>query len=109
MSEKTCNCNCAEKRREQFKDLQPVLDQYAKVPGSLITILQKAQEIYGYLPIEVQKIIAEGLETPDELLKVLELDVDLLQGYFLAKPSDVPKPVSAESVAVIERFRKQQA
>ena len=45
MSEKTCNCNCAEKRREQFKDLQPVLDQYAKVPGSLITILQKAQDI----------------------------------------------------------------
>ena len=61
MSEKTCNCNCAENRREQFKELQPVLDQYAKVPGSLITILQKAQEIYGYLPIEVQKIIAEGL------------------------------------------------
>ena len=49
MSEKTCNCNCAENRREQFKELQPVLDQYAKVPGSLITILQKAQEIYGYL------------------------------------------------------------
>ena len=42
MSEKTCNCNCAENRREQFKELQPVLDQYAKVPGSLITILQKA-------------------------------------------------------------------
>ena len=30
MSEKTCNCNCAENRREQFKELQPVLDQYAK-------------------------------------------------------------------------------
>ena len=45
MSEKVCNCNGAEKRREQFKELQPVLDQYAKVPGSLITILQKAQDI----------------------------------------------------------------
>ena len=55
------------------------------------------------------KIIAEGLETPAELLKVLELDVDLLQGYFLAKPSAVPKPVSPESVAVIERFRKHLA
>ena len=44
-----CNCNCAENRKAQFAELQPVLDQYAKVPGSLITILQKAQDIYGYL------------------------------------------------------------
>ena len=66
MSEKTCNCNCAENRREQFKELQPVLDQYAKVPGSLITILQKAQEIYGYLPREVQIMIAEGMDVPLE-------------------------------------------
>ena len=60
MSEKTCNCNCAEKRREQFKDLQPVLDQYAKVPGSLITILQKAQDIYGYLSIDTINYISEA-------------------------------------------------
>ena len=33
MSEKVCNCNGAEKRREQFKELQPVLDQYAKSAG----------------------------------------------------------------------------
>ena len=33
--------------------MQPTLDKYAKVPGSLITILQKAQEIYGYLSVEV--------------------------------------------------------
>ena len=35
---------------QQFTELAPVLDKYAKVPGSLITILQKAQDIYGYLP-----------------------------------------------------------
>ncbi|MDY2960310.1 MAG: NADH-quinone oxidoreductase subunit NuoE [Hornefia sp.] len=51
MSEKKCCvCSCA---GEQFKELQPTLDKYAKVPGSLITILQKAQEIYGYLSVEV--------------------------------------------------------
>ena len=60
MSEKTCNCNCAENRREQFKELQPVLDQYAKVPGSLITILQKAQEIYGYLSIDTINYISDA-------------------------------------------------
>ena len=29
-------------------------------------VLQEAQEIYGYLPIEVQKIIAEGMDVPME-------------------------------------------
>ena len=32
--------------------LQPVLQQYAKTAGSLITILQKTQDIYGYLPLD---------------------------------------------------------
>lgn len=39
--------------------LEPVLKEYAKVPGSLITILQKAQEIYGYLPHDVIYLVAE--------------------------------------------------
>ena len=33
--------------------LDIVLDEYADIKGSLITILQKAQDIYGYLPIDV--------------------------------------------------------
>ena len=70
---------------------------------------QIVENIVSYAHQRGMKIIAEGLETPAELLKVLELDVDLLQGYFLAKPSAVPKPVSAESVAIIERFRKHLA
>lgn len=42
-----------------FKDLAPVLEKYAKVPGSLITILQKAQEIYGYLSIDAINYISQ--------------------------------------------------
>lgn len=52
-------------------------------------------------------IIAEGLETPVELEKVLELEVDLLQGYFLAKPFAIPMPASEASVLVIESYWKQ--
>ena len=55
-----CNCNCAENRKAQFAELQPVLDQYAKVPGSLITILQKAQDIYGYLSVDTINYISEA-------------------------------------------------
>ena len=34
--------------------------------GALMPVLQKAQDIYGYLPIEVQKMIAAGLNVPLE-------------------------------------------
>jgi NADH-quinone oxidoreductase subunit E len=59
MSEKCCNCNCSQNREAQFKDLAPVLEQYAKVPGSLITILQKTQEMYGYLSKDAINYISE--------------------------------------------------
>lgn len=37
-----------------------VLSEYASVPGSLITVLQKTQDIYGYLPKEaIEKISAQ--------------------------------------------------
>ena len=49
-----------EKRSEAFKELQPTLDQYAGVKGSLITILQKAQEIYGYLSTDCINHIADA-------------------------------------------------
>lgn len=50
-------CGCHEK--QDYTKLDPVLAEYAQVPGSLITILQHAQEIYGYLPADVLWYIAE--------------------------------------------------
>ena len=44
---------------EQEKELLAVIDKYKDVKGKTMPILQEAQAIYGYLPIEVQKIIAE--------------------------------------------------
>ena len=38
--------------------LKPVLAEYAKVSGSLITILQKTQAFYAYLPISALTEIA---------------------------------------------------
>ena len=45
------SCNC--QKANDFSLLEPCLQKYATVPGSLITILQNAQEIYGYLPVDV--------------------------------------------------------
>ena len=46
--------------------LEKVLDEMKGTPGALMPVLQKAQEIYGYLPIEVQKMVALGLDIPLE-------------------------------------------
>lgn len=58
-------CCCGEETRQDFKELDPILDKYAKVPGSLITILQKAQDIYGYISIDTMNHISEatGIKT----------------------------------------------
>lgn len=51
---------------EQEKQLLAAIEKYRDVPGALMPVLQEAQEIYGYLPIEVQKIIAKGLDVSYE-------------------------------------------
>jgi NADH:ubiquinone oxidoreductase subunit E len=44
--------------------LQEVLEQYKTQPGAVIPVLQKAQEIYGWLPEEVLQAVAEGMDVP---------------------------------------------
>ncbi len=51
---------------EQEAKLLEVIAKYDGVKGAMMPILQEAQEIYGYLPIEVQRIIAEKTGTPIE-------------------------------------------
>jgi len=46
---------------EQEEKLRAVIAKYQGVPGATMPVMQEAQEIYGYLPIEVQKIIADGM------------------------------------------------
>ncbi len=46
---------------EQAAALKAVIEQSRSTPGCLMHILQEAQGIYGFLPIGVQKTIAEGL------------------------------------------------
>lgn len=51
-------CLCSQAKSD-LSLLEPVLAQYADTKGSLITILQHAQEIYGYLPQDVIRCISE--------------------------------------------------
>lgn len=50
--------------KTQKLELLEFIEAEKSQPGALMPVLQKAQEIYGYLPIEVQEMIAEGLNLP---------------------------------------------
>ncbi len=51
---------------EQEAELKKVIEAHLDDPGAVMPVLQEAQDIYGYLPIEVQKIVADGLSLPLE-------------------------------------------
>ncbi len=51
---------------EQRAKLDAVIAEHKDERGALMPIMQGAQEIYGYLPIEVQNYIAEKMEVPLE-------------------------------------------
>jgi NADP-reducing hydrogenase subunit HndA len=49
---------------EQEEKLQEVIAKYKDTEGALIPVLHEAQSIFGYLPIEVQQMISDGLGVP---------------------------------------------
>ena len=51
---------------EQEAELKKVIEANKHDKSRLMAVMQEAQEIYGYLPMEVQNIIAEGMEVPLE-------------------------------------------
>lgn len=50
--------------KEQDAKLEQVIASHKDMDGALIPVLHEAQDIYGYLPLEVQKKISEGLGIP---------------------------------------------
>lgn len=57
MSEETlCQCN--------IDKIVTICEEHGNKPGELINVLHKTQEMFGYLPVEVQKVIAKQLAIP---------------------------------------------
>ena len=95
------------------KSLLDLAPKYIKVDLSIIrdidTDLDKQQiveNIVAYAHKRDMKIVAEGLETPEEIKKVLELEVDLLQGFYLARPEPVPGNINEDALKIIAAFYK---
>ncbi len=51
---------------EQEAKLRELIAAHKDMRGALMPVLQQAQDIYGYLPMEVQQMIADGMEVPLE-------------------------------------------
>jgi len=47
---------------EQWKKIDEIIEKYRHKQGTLIPVLKETQEVTGYLPLEVQRRIAEGLK-----------------------------------------------
>ena len=49
---------------DKIKELNYIIQEKRTQKGALMAVLHKAQNLFGYLPIEVQRIISEGLNIP---------------------------------------------
>ena len=52
---------CRGSHNQAYEKLNPVFDKYRDKPGSLISVLQEAQELYGYLSMELMDHIAHNI------------------------------------------------
>lgn len=68
---------------------------------------QIVKNIVEYAHQREMQIIAEGIETGAELKKLLEIGVDLLQGFYLARPGAVP-PALSEDARLLLWDRKEK-
>lgn len=69
--------------KEKFDELEAFINGLKTTKGALIEILHKAQEIFGYLPRDVQLFIARKLGIPGaEVYGVVSF-----YSYFTTKPS----------------------
>jgi NADP-reducing hydrogenase subunit HndA len=53
-----------ELKPNQVEQLKDICKQFNNAPGELINVLHKAQHTFGYLPAEVQEIVAHELHVP---------------------------------------------
>ena len=61
---RTCSCGCDHSEAALLARIGELAAEYKGKEGSLIQVLHIAQGIYGYLPIEVQRVIADALDVP---------------------------------------------
>jgi NADH:ubiquinone oxidoreductase subunit E len=50
--------------QQMWKEIDRIIQRYKGKPGALIPVLEECQNVCGYLPMEVQERISNGLNIP---------------------------------------------
>ncbi len=53
------------------------------------------------------QVVAEGVETEEDLKFCIAIDADLVQGYYLAYPAETPLPVSVEALDTLASWVRE--
>lgn len=53
-----------EKNKDKIQEFKMFIHEHEDKPGALMPVLQEAQEVFGYLPVEILEIISKGLSIP---------------------------------------------
>lgn len=90
------------------RNLLMVNPNYVKVDMDIIRDIDKdadkqkiVENIISYCHEREKKVIAEGVETIQELKVVLNLDVDYIQGFLFAKPDDIPSHLQKDAINIL--------
>ena len=70
---------------------------------------QIVSNIVDYAHARSMQLIAEGIENDAELRKVIDLGVDLLQGFYLSRPAAVPTPLAQPALDTIRRIHTRNS
>ena len=95
--------------------LLTIAPRYVKVDIAIIRGIDADPDKQQFLKALIEyarprgvQVLAEGVETMDDLRRVLEMGVDLLQGYCLARPAAEPLAIHEKAVRVIEEAARQR-
>lgn len=65
METRASQCTCGHETEEDKRAMVlGIIDEFKDQPGSLVQILHQVQVSYGYLPLEIQQLIAEHMDLP---------------------------------------------
>lgn len=62
--ERPCCYEGSAEEQALYEEVAKIIEKYRGTDGALIMVLHEAQELFGYLPMELQKFIADGMDIP---------------------------------------------
>ena len=96
--------------------LLTIAPRYVKVDIAIIRGIDADPDKQQFLKALIEyarprgvQVLAEGVETMNDLRRVLEMGVDLLQGYGLARPAAEPVAIREKAARVIEETARRDA